>query len=205
MKALFFGGAFNPLTNAHLHLAEEVKDVFCFDKVIFVPTKSKYILKTEEKEFSFSEEERYQMLKDVSFDHDFMEVSDIEINEKEQPRTYLTMKKIQESEGYSLTLMIGSDWLDSLRTKWMYVDEILDEFSLLVIRRNYDDIDKIIEKDPYLNKRKDKIQFYDPKGDYQNVSSSYVRMLLKDFDKNDKEIHSLVPQKVYDDIRRMQR
>ncbi len=204
MKALFFGGAFNPLTNAHLHLAEEVKNVFCFDKVIFVPTKSKYILKTEEKEFSFTEEERYQMLKDVSFDYDFMEVSDIEIKEKEQPRTYLTMKEIQK-EGYDLTLMIGSDWLENLRTKWMYVDEILDEFSLLVIRRNYDDIDKIINQDSYLKERKSKIQFYDPKADYQNVSSSYVRMLLKDFDKNEKEIHSLVPQKVYDDIRRMQR
>ena len=204
MKALFFGGAFNPLTNAHLHLAEEVKNVFCFDKVIFVPTKSKYILKTEEKEFSFTEEERYQMLKDVSFDYDFMEVSDIEIKEKEQPRTYLTMKEIQK-EGYDLTLMIGSDWLENLRTKWMHVDEILDEFSLLVIRRNYDDIDKIINQDSYLKERKDKIQFYDPKGDYQNVSSSHVRMLLKDFDKNEKEIHSLVPQKVYDDIRRMQR
>ncbi len=204
MKSLFFGGAFNPLTNAHLHLAEEVKNVFCFDKVIFVPTKSKYILKTEEKEFSFTEEERYQMLKDVSFDYDFMEVSNIEIKEKEQPRTYLTMKEIQK-EGYDLTLMIGSDWLENLRTKWMYVDEILDEFSLLVIRRNYDDIDKIIDQDSYLKERKDKIQFYDPKADYQNVSSSYVRMLLKDFDKNEKEIHSLVPQKVYDDIRRMQR
>ncbi len=204
MKALFFGGAFNPLTNAHLHLAEEVKNVFCFDKVIFVPTKSKYILKTEEKEFSFTEEERYQMLKEVSFDYDFMEVSDIEIKEKEQPRTYLTMKEIQK-EGYDLTLMIGSDWLENLRTKWMYVDEILDEFSLLVIRRNYDDIDKIINQDSYLKERKDKIQFYDPKADYQNVSSSYVRMLLKDFHKNEKEIHSLVPQKVYDDIRRMQR
>lgn len=204
MRVLFFGGAFNPLTNAHLFLAKEVKDAFSFDKVIFVPTKSKYILKTEEKEFSFSEEERLTMLRDVSETHDFMEVSDIEIKEEEQPRTYLTMKKLQK-EGCDLTLMIGSDWLSSLRTKWMYVDEILDEFSLLVIRRNHDDIAKIIEEDPYLYERKMKIRFYNPKGNYQNVSSSYVRTLLKNFTKNEEEIKSLVPEQVYDDIRRMQR
>ncbi len=204
MKALFFGGAFNPLTNAHLFLAEEVKDAFSFDKVFFVPTKSKYILKTEEKEFSFSEEERLSMLKDAANAHDFIQVSDIEIKEKEQPRTYLTMKKIQK-EGYDLTLMIGSDWLSSLRTKWMYIDEILEEFSLLVIRRNHDDIDKIIADDPYLYERRNKMRFYDPKGDYQNVSSSYVRTLLKDFRKNEEEIKSLVPIQVYDDIRRMRR
>ncbi len=203
MKALFFGGAFNPLTNAHLYLAKEVKDVFSFEKVIFVPTKSKYILKTEQKEFSFTEEERLSMLKDVASDYDFIQVSDIELKEKEQPRTYLTMKRVQK-DGFDLTLMIGSDWLSTLRTKWMYIDEILDEFSLLVIRRNHDDIDAIIQNDPYLYKRKDKIHFYDPKGDYQNVSSSYVRSLLQDFRKNEKEIQSLVPKKVYDDIRRMQ-
>ena len=204
MKALFFGGAFNPMTNAHLHLAKEVKEAFGFEKVLFVPTKSKYILGTEAKDFSFTEKERYEMLLHVASSHSFMAVSDIEIQEKDQPRTYLTMKKLKE-EGYDLTLMIGSDWLKDLKTKWMYIDEILDEFSLLIIRRNHDDIENILDSDPYLKERKEKFMIYDPKGNYQNISSSEVRRLMKNFHENEEKIKELVPIEVFEDIRRIER
>ena len=204
MKALFFGGAFNPMTNAHLHLAKEVKETFGFEKVLFVPTKSKYILGTEAKDFSFTEKERYEMLLHVASSHPFMAVSDIEIQEKDQPRTYLTMKKLKK-EGYDLTLMIGSDWLKDLKTKWMYIDEILGEFSLLIIRRNHDDIENILDSDSYLKERKEKFMIYDPKGNYQNISSSEVRRLMKDFHENEEKIKELVPIEVFEDIRRIER
>ena len=204
MKALFFGGAFNPMTNAHLHLAKEVKETFGFEKVLFVPTKSKYILGTEAKDFSFTEKERYEMLLHVASSHPFMAVSDIEIQEKDQPRTYLTMKKLKK-EGYDLTLMIGSDWLKDLKTKWMDIDEILDEFSLLIIRRNQDDIENILDSDSYLKERKEKFMIYDPKGNYQNISSSEVRRLMKNFHENEEKIKELVPREVFEDIRRIER
>ena len=166
--------------------------------------KSKYILGTEAKDFSFTEKERYEMLLHVASSHPFMAVSDIEIQEKDQPRTYLTMKKLKK-EGYDLTLMIGSDWLKDLKTKWMYIDEILDEFSLLIIRRNHDDIENILDSDSYLKERKEKFMIYDPKGNYQNISSSEVRRLMKDFHENEEKIKELVPIEVFEDIRRIER
>ena len=87
MKALFFGGAFNPMTNAHLHLAKEVKETFGFEKVLFVPTESKYILGTEAKDFSFTEKERYEMLLHVASSHPIITISNIEIKKKYKPRT----------------------------------------------------------------------------------------------------------------------
>ncbi len=196
MKTLFFGGAFNPPTKAHLLLAEELKTAFCFDKVLLVPTKSKYILDVERKDSSFLEEERYQMLLALKKTHPFLDVSDIELRSKDQPRTYQTLKKLKE-QGYDLTLMFGSDWLKSLQTAWMYVDELLSEFPLLVIRRNHDNVEKIIAEDPYLNARKSHFTIYTPKQDFQSISSSEVRTLLRDFEKNRSRIQELVPEEVF--------
>lgn len=196
MKTLFFGGAFNPPTKAHLLLAEELMETFSFEKVLFVPTKSKYILDVEKKDSSFSEEQRYKMLLALTETHQSLAVSDIEIRSKEQPRTYFTLRKLKE-QGYDLTLMLGSDWLKSLKTAWMYIDEILAEFPLLVIVRNHDDVERIIDEDPYLKERKSHFHIYTPKQDFQRISSSEVRSLLPDFEKNKSKIQELVPEEVF--------
>ena len=48
MKVLFYGGAFNPVTKAHVELANYVRKKLCFDAVLFVPTKDKYIKHDED-------------------------------------------------------------------------------------------------------------------------------------------------------------
>ena len=42
MRIGFFGGSFNPPTNAHINLAKEVIKVCNLDKVIFVPMGNYY-------------------------------------------------------------------------------------------------------------------------------------------------------------------
>ncbi|MBQ1383447.1 MAG: nicotinic acid mononucleotide adenylyltransferase, partial [Solobacterium sp.] len=37
MKVLYFGGAFNPPTRAHIELADLVRQELGFDKVLFMP------------------------------------------------------------------------------------------------------------------------------------------------------------------------
>lgn len=58
MKIGFFGGCFNPPTNAHINLAKKVLKECKLDKVIFVPVGNFY-----DKKELVSGEHRYNMLK----------------------------------------------------------------------------------------------------------------------------------------------
>lgn len=193
IKALFFGGAFNPPTKAHLELADFARKELGKDKVLFVPSKSHYILKTEGKASSYSEEERLKMLLAIKKDYPWMEVSDIELQSKEQPRTYFTLRALAK-EGYDVTLLTGSDWLPGLQSKWLYIDEILKEFGIVVMQRSHDDIEKIFAADPYLLKRRDKLKILYVPEEYQNVSSSEVRRLISE--KKMDQVRTLVPQEI---------
>lgn len=198
MKVILFGGAFNPVTLAHINLAKHVKETLNYDKVIFMPSKSHYILSTENKDFAFSEEERLKMLKEVENSYDFVSASDYELKQDSQPRTYFTLKYLSTKYD-KVSLLIGSDWLNLLETKWMYVDKILDEFDLIVIKRN-DDIKKIIEDSSYLKRIKDKITFIDDITEYKDISSSKVREYLS---KNDFEsVKKYVPECVFNYLER---
>ena len=195
MKAIFFGGAFNPVTKAHLSLAEYAKNSLGFDVVLFVPTKSKYILSTENKDFSFTQNQRFQMLKILEKNHPFIKVSDIELNKERQPRTYETLKELKR-EGYELKLMIGSDWLEGLKNKWKHVEEICKEFGLIVLSRHQDDVEDIIDNDDFFKPLKQYITILKTPNDYKEISSSNVRKLLenKNIDKN--RLEEMVPHEL---------
>lgn len=198
MKALFYGGAFNPPTNAHLDLSELALKKTGFDKVIFVPTKSKYILSQEGKEFSFLESERLQMLKLLAKKRSFMEISDAELVAKEQPRTYFTMKEIQK-KGYELKLLLGSDWLHKESvSKWLYLKEIALEFGFVVFVRNGDNVRELIEENSALQEFKNRFFVINPPSDYYKISSSKVRELLTDFKKNEMAIKRMVPSEIFE-------
>ncbi len=196
INALFFGGAFNPPTIAHIQLAKYAMEKINFDKVIFCPTKSKYILNTEHKDFSFNEETRLNMLKDIANNNSFMIVSDIEIKMKEQSRTYFTLKKLS-SEGYNLKLLIGSDWLNKLTTEWKYVEEIAKEFGIVVLKRNNDDVDTLFNTIPLLIKIKKYVTIIDAPNNFKFVSSNKIRTLLKDYDTNKDEINKDLPNELH--------
>lgn len=194
-EVLLFGGAFNPITKAHLELSHLAMTSLGLKHVIFMPSKSKYILQDEKKNFSFSEKDRYLMLKMLKEKNDWMIVSDYEFQSKEQPRTYLTLKYLL-SQGYKAKLLFGSDWLLNLKTQWKYVDEIGEEFSFVVIKRNDDNLDEIFQSDSYLKERRRYFTFIDSKDELKNISSSSIRELLK----NNKleEAKKYLPNTIYE-------
>lgn len=197
MKGLLFGGAFNPLTNAHLCLAEQALKGTDSDYVLFMPSKSDYILSTEGKGYSFSDQERLQMLLEVSKSHSWMKVSDYELSLKEQPRTYFTLKHFEE-KGEKLSLLIGSDWLIDMKKRWKYVDEIASQFGIVVMERNEDEARSIVMNDKSMASLLPYFTFIKSSSVYRTISSSKVRELLLEGKENQNEIKRMVPKEVYD-------
>ncbi|MFA6829217.1 MAG: hypothetical protein WCR67_00700 [Bacilli bacterium] len=193
-KALFFGGSFNPVTVAHVALADFVRQQMGFDYVIFVPAKSHYILSTEKKSFSFSEQERLEMLKKVSLSHPWMLVSSLEIDSPVQPRTYLTLKTLRE-EGYELKLLFGSDWLKKLSSDWLYIKEICQEFGIVVMKRNNDRLTEVIDNDEYLTSIKPYLTLIETPDFFQGVSSTKIREAIVNGNLNE-EVKRMIPQEL---------
>lgn len=197
MKGLLFGGAFNPLTNAHLFLADQARKETGSDYVLFVPSKSDYILSEEGKGYSFSNQERLQMLLEVSKSHSWMKVSDYELSLKDQPRTYFTLKHFEE-KGERLSLLIGSDWLIEMKKRWKYVDEIASEFGIVVMERDEDDARSILMNDESMANLLPYFTFVKSSNQYRAISSSNVRELLLEGAEHQSEIKGMVPMEVYE-------
>ncbi len=193
MKVLFYGGAFNPVSKAHIELANYVRESLHFDKVIFMPTKDRYIKHDEGKDFVIKESTRFKLLEKVAKKNDWMIVSDYELNCDKQPRTYETLSFLK-NKGYDLKLLIGSDWLLKLNSGWKYVDEIMHEFGVILMTRNHDDIEQIIEQDEYLRQFKEYITCVNTPDIYQNISSTKIRQAL--FSSNLNELELMLPKEI---------
>lgn len=137
MKIGIFGGSFNPPYNMHKNIALKLINKGYLDKVIFVPTGDKY-----NKDGLLNQKDRYNMVKLMIEGCDNLEVSDYEFNKLTY--TYETLdyfKNIYKDD--DIYFICGSDNLKQI-TLWRKYDYILRNYKMIVIRRNNDDIDKII-------------------------------------------------------------
>lgn len=175
--ALVFVGAFNPPTNAHIQLANEVRQQLGYQHVIYVPSKMSYIKDTQHKDFAFKDIVRVNMLERISQDNDWMIVSDYEITLDSQPRTYETLCHLKE-QGYDPHLLFGSDKLSELQTVWRHVEDICKKFGIVCMRRNNDDCTSLINNDPYLSSLKQYITLVTTQTNLQTLSSTKIRQLF---------------------------
>lgn len=198
MKALFYGGAFNPLTLAHLELSDHVRRELQFDKVLFVPSKMSYITGDEQKELAYDDMRRLDMLRKCADTRPWMEVSDIELVQDVQPRTYLTMCRLREA-GYELKLLTGSDWLRKLQSGWLYIPEICQEFGIVMMQRNNDPVAEIIAEDDYLRTLAPYITIVPVPDTWQEVSSTKVRTMIRSH-ASPEELSRYVPAEIITDL-----
>lgn len=176
-RALAFGGAFNPPTIAHIELAHYAMEAVGAECVIFIPSKSSYVLGEQGKNFSFTDGERLAMLGKVASHRTWMRVSSFELDQDAQPRTYETLRHLRD-EGYAPQLLFGSDKLTELETVWRHVDEICAEFGIVCLSRSGKDTEELIRRDPYLKARSGSITLIEAPAQYRDVSSSQVRELI---------------------------
>ena len=186
-----FGGSFNPPLNSHFSLAEEIlNEVQNVDKILFVPVSTNY-----EKPNLISNEHRYNMLKLICDKNERFDVSNIELVQEKQLHTYETLKILQEQYPENeLIFVIGTDNLRELYW-WGNIEILLSEFRCLVIARNDDNIDEIIESQDILKNHKNSFIRYNQQI-RSNASASYVRKCLSE----NKYARYLLPNDIYEYI-----
>lgn len=143
MRIGIYGGAFNPVHNGHLHLAQWFLENQPLDKVIFVPTADPP--HKSGKEFA-SKEDRLAMLAEAIKGNSEFEISDIEFKRSGKSYTYYTvcdMKRLYP--GDSLFLIVGSDQFLNF-DKWYRADDILSMVTLLAGARMDDTEYRRMEK-----------------------------------------------------------
>ena len=190
---LAFFGAFNPPTRAHLGLADYARRASGREGVLFVPSRSDYILDDQRKDGVFSSEERLAMLRKLAETRPWMKVTDRDLREQKQPRTYETLCRLRE-DGYTPALLMGSDKLKELSTAWAYVPEIAREFGFVCLARGKDSCRRIIDEDPLLKELEASITVLETPDDWKNISSSAVRDALRQGRRED--LSRMVPEEI---------
>lgn len=183
-----FGGSFNPPLNSHFSLAQQIVNEYeNIEKVIFVPVNSKY-----GKRGLISNEHRFNMLKLVCDKNNNFLVSDIEINQDRQLYTLETLEILQSKySNNKICFTLGTDNLKEF-SKWKEPEKITSKFKILVLERDEDNMEDIIENDDFLKNHKE--SFIKLKENIRsNISSSFVREKLR----RKKSIRYLTPDEVY--------
>ena len=140
MKIGIFGGSFNPPHNMHKNIALELIRKEYLDEIIYVPTGDKY---NKSGLISFSD--RINMVKLMIDKYNNLSLSDIGNNDSYQ-YTYQVLdyfKSIKKDS--NIYFICGTDNLKELDT-WRNYEYILENYKLLVIRRNNDNIEEILNK-----------------------------------------------------------
>ena len=177
-KVLAFFGAFNPPTAAHLELADFARKATGREGVIFVPSQAAYIRGFQQKDAVFSDEVRLEMLETLAKTRPWMRVTDWELQQETQPRSYITLCHLRE-EGYEPSLLIGSDNLKAL-PRWKFVPEIAKEFGIVCLERGQDSCREIMENDPFLSSLSAYIELPETPGTWRDISSSGIRAQLRE-------------------------
>lgn len=165
MRIGIFGGSFNPPHKMHEAIAKYFIDKNLLDKVIFVPTGSKYKYKNN----LLSDEIRYKMVKIITDKYSEFEVSDYELK-SEVVYTYETLDYYRlEYPNDHIFFICGLDNLSYIDS-WKNAEYILNSFKFLVIKRNTDDLDTVLNK---LAKYKNNIIVVDM--EESDISSTIIR------------------------------
>ncbi|WP_425446598.1 nicotinate-nucleotide adenylyltransferase [Dethiothermospora halolimnae] len=118
------GGTFDPIHIGHLVIAEQVRDRFNLDKVIFIPSGNP---PHKSRKKVTEARHRFQMTLLATISNPYFEVSSIEVDREGLTYTVDTIKKLKEeynneAEFYFIT---GADAILDLAT-WKSTDELLE-------------------------------------------------------------------------------
>ncbi len=132
MKTGIFGGTFNPIHFAHLRIAEEIRDKFRLDRVIFVPAATPPHKPLAE---NLSFENRLEMVRIAVRNNSFFSVSDIEGKRAGKSYSIDTIRLFRELyPGDEFFFIMGSDSFAEF-SSWKDYSAIFECCNIVAITR----------------------------------------------------------------------
>ena len=169
MRIGILGGSFNPPHKMHFNMGLDLLEKKYVDKIIYVPTGSKYKYKNN----LVQDEHRFKMLELMIKNDDRFEVSDFELKDY-VVYTCDTLKYFQENyPNDEIYFVCGADNL-SYVDEWKNGIYLLSNYKFLVIKRYTDDIEEILKR---FSKYKDNIVVTDVNPN--SLSSTEIRNKIK--------------------------
>ena len=127
-----FGGAFDPIHNAHISIAQNCIKKIGLNKIIFIPTGNSPINK-----ILSPPHHRLEMLniicKDIYFEFSDYEINQY-LNQKKISYTINTLKYFKKKSGSTLFFILGTDVFSTINS-WYQWKEILNYCHLVLIKR----------------------------------------------------------------------
>ena len=179
MKKLgFIGGSFNPITYAHLNMANSAISKAGIDKVFFVPVGNLY-----EKPDLIDEKQRFEMLQLVCKNEANIDVEDIELNQKNKISTFQAFKMIEDkykNDETDLFYIMGADNFIKL-PEWKESENLIKNYKYIIFERNNVNLEDFIKNNELLNKYRDNFKIIKiNEKDKEKISSTTVRKLVNE-------------------------
>lgn len=188
------GGTFNPIHNGHLVIAENAREQYSLDQVMFIPTGHSPL---RHKQQITDAVHRCEMVSLAIADNPWFVLNQIEIQSSETSYTFLTIKKLKQNyKNSDLYFILGADSLFDFQT-WKNPDLILRNCKILAAYRKHQRQEEFFQYIAYLNKKyPDK--FYPLDTPSLEVSSQEIRRRTQER----QTIRYLVPKEVEAYIRK---
>lgn len=195
------GGTFNPIHNGHLAIAEQAREQFLLEKVLFIPSGVPYMKNLRE---VLPASVRCEMTEAAIAGKPYFELSDMETSDAAQGKktyTYETLQKLKTADSdAAYYFILGADSLYDME-HWKNPDKIFQNCTVLAAVRGEDEETSLQEKlagqIQYLQKKYHaSIARLEMEG--IEISSTRIRKCVKE----GKSIQDMVPEPVEAYIRK---
>jgi len=192
-KIGILGGTFDPIHYGHLLLAENAKESFELDKVIFIPAGDPYFKSSQP---ITCDEYRGEMTKLAIQGNEKFDFSDIELRREGDTYTVDTLRRLKEENPEAqFFFIVGSDTFFQME-RWYKPDEIFKMATIVVAARNAvgEDVRSHAE---YINEKYEGADVRFQITVNVDISSTLIRKLVS----MDRSVKYLLPDAVVDFIK----
>ncbi|MGH4118833.1 nicotinate-nucleotide adenylyltransferase [Clostridium sp.] len=175
VKKAIFGGTFDPIHIGHIHIAYGALYNLQLDKIIFMPAANP---PHKTNKVIIDSKIRYELVKKAIEMENHFEISDYEINKKENNYTFETLELFNSMDSsIEWYFLVGADSLMDLE-KWKNVAEIFENCKLIVYNRTGFTKDELLVQKNYIEQKfNSKIFFLDLP--IIDISSTDIRNNIK--------------------------